>query len=450
MDNTVITGFHQITLDEYLKAKEEIARRLSNITDDYIAVGYLLRQIRDSGAYTQGGYVNINDFAKKEYGLSESAVSRFIAINVKFSIDGYSDKVLPEYKNFGSSKLSEMLTLPDEDCKLITETTTVATIRDLKKFNKEEKEQPANDIEAEDNYPAEDNDAETVPAEIISAHKATDCDDLSKIIIEFFRNEKELLNTIYSMSSYEDIAECINPSGNRTFKKGIHMLFLYDYSAGITLKTMGKGNTSYTWPEFVEKIVEVYKDTYTDHDSVWQNFYKPDTDTPNNVDNTNSAENETEEQNENNNGKGKETAEREQKTTERHKMEQERLDKGIQGANEGSKAAEKENYNNNNENENNRAESETSEADTLEETPETGDNIKPDNYHDAPKGRLMPKEYYNFSFGKTLTEGIDEYLKDVLHLTVDDDRLNKMSNYIAGLMRSYGEYVEETQENTQK
>lgn len=442
MDNTVITGFHQITLDEYLKAKEEIARRLSNMTDDYIAVGYLLRQIRDSGAYAQGGYANINEFAKKEYGLSESAVSRFIAINVKFSIDGYSDKVLPEYKNFGSSKLSEMLTLPDEDCKLITETTTVATIRDIKKFNKEEKEQPANDIETENNGPAEYNGAETVPAEIISAHKAVDYDDLSKIIIEFFKNERELLNTIYSMSNYEDIAECINPSGNRTFKKGIHMLFLYDYSAGITLKTMGKGNTAYTWPEFIEKIVEVYKDTYTDHDSVWQNFYEPDTD------NTSNIENETEEQNDN--GKGNKIIEREQKTTERHKMESEGFDKNTPGTDEGSKAAEEKNYDNNNENENNRAESEASEADTLEETPETGDNIKPDNYNDTSSVRLMPKEYYNNTFGKTLTEGIDEYLKNVLHLTVDDDRLNKMSNYIAGLMRSYGKYVEETQENTQK
>lgn len=268
-----ITGFHQITIDEYLMAKQEIEVRLHNIADNYIAIGFCLRQIMDSEAYRQEGYTSINDFAKKEYGLSESAVSRFIAINIRFSAEGYSDKLLPEYKNYGSSKLSEMLTLSDEDCRLIVESTTVATIRELKKFNKEAEQQTTNNNMVNADYTAE-----VVEAQVLSA-KPIAYSDFEKVIIEFFRNERELLNEIYQMSDYESIVDRINPSGSMSFRKKIYMLFMYGYGEGLILKKMGKENTSYTWQQFIETTVSIYKDTYTDHDTVWENFYKMEAET---------------------------------------------------------------------------------------------------------------------------------------------------------------------------
>lgn len=228
------TGFHQITIDEYLLTKQEIEIRLRNIADNYVAIGFCLRQIMDSEAYRQEGYTSINDFAKKEYNLSESAVSRFIAINIRFSAGGYSDKLLPEYKNYGSSKLSEMLTLSDDDCRLIAESTTVATIRELKKFNKEAEEHASQDT-GNTEEAADDETAETVEAEVLST-KPEAYSDLEKVIIEFFRNERELLNEIYQMSDYESIADRINPSGSRTFRKTIYMLFMYGYGEGLILK----------------------------------------------------------------------------------------------------------------------------------------------------------------------------------------------------------------------
>lgn len=271
------TGFHQITIDEYLLTKQEIEIRLRNIADNYVAIGFCLRQIMDSEAYRQEGYTSINDFAKKEYNLSESAVSRFIAINIKFSAGGYSDKLLPEYKNYGSSKLSEMLTLSDDDCRLIAESTTVATIRELKKFNKEA-EKHANQDTGHTEEAADDETAETVEAEVLST-KPEAYSDLEKVIIEFFRNERELLNEIYQMSDYESIADRINPSGSRTFRKTIYMLFMYGYGEGLILKKMGEENTGYTWQQFIEATVGIYKATYTDHDTVWENFYQPEQET---------------------------------------------------------------------------------------------------------------------------------------------------------------------------
>ena len=62
---------------------------------------------------------------------------QFIAVNERFA-DPYNPLLIrEEFENIGSSKLSEMLTLPDAECALITEKTTVKEIRDLKAFTKE-------------------------------------------------------------------------------------------------------------------------------------------------------------------------------------------------------------------------------------------------------------------------------------------------------------------------
>lgn len=312
--NTVqsTTGFHQITIDEYLLAKEEIKFRLENIANDFIAIGFRLRQINDSEAYRQEGYTSISEFAKKEYKIEDYTTSRLMAINEHFSVGGYSDKLKPEYKNYGTSLLYEMTRLKEEDRQLITAGTTVASIRELKRFNREadEKEENKNNNTETPEQPAvketeekaaeqpevdkqehngteanktsckeseqeetEYNTTEVVTAEILSAGSAT-YSDLEKVIIEFFRNERELLNEIYQMSDYESIADRINPSGSRTFRKKIYMLFMYGYGEGLILKKMGEENTSYTWQQFIEATVGIYKATYTDHDTVWENFYQ--------------------------------------------------------------------------------------------------------------------------------------------------------------------------------
>ena len=128
--------YTQITLDEWLSWKEDIRRKLQETAGNFVHIGYRLKQIRDSGMFD--GCQDIFEFAQKEYGLSKSTVSRFIAINEKFSEGGNSLELRAEFQGIGSSKLSEMLTLPDTDCMLITERTTVKEIRELKEFNRQE------------------------------------------------------------------------------------------------------------------------------------------------------------------------------------------------------------------------------------------------------------------------------------------------------------------------
>ena len=287
MDTTTpatITEYHQITFDEYLSAKQEIATRLRNMADDYIAVGYLLRRIEESEAYLQDGFKTLSEFAKSEYGMSESSVSRYIRINKEFSKDGYSKELSSEYIGYGVSKLSELLNIPEDDRKLVTVGTTVAQIRDLKEFNREEEQMAAEQIPGQctvedtiaayENGEFENDAPEIVTAEVVEVPVNTRTyNDLETVLIDFFKDKPDLLNEIYTMSSYEDIVEKINPSGNKTHRYKIYMLFFYGYGDGVILKKMAAGNTNYSWPDVIQTIVDIYKDTYTDHDTVHQNFY---------------------------------------------------------------------------------------------------------------------------------------------------------------------------------
>ena len=64
--------YHQITIQEYLDWKEDLRRRLAEAANNFVGIGYRLKQIRDSEAYRQDGYTSIFDFASKEYGISSS------------------------------------------------------------------------------------------------------------------------------------------------------------------------------------------------------------------------------------------------------------------------------------------------------------------------------------------------------------------------------------------
>lgn len=80
----------------------------------------------------------MQEFAKAEYNLSKDQVSRFIAINDKYSIDGYSDRLQEKYEGYGVAKLAEMLTLPEVVEDIIEPEMTRAEIQEIKREVREE------------------------------------------------------------------------------------------------------------------------------------------------------------------------------------------------------------------------------------------------------------------------------------------------------------------------
>lgn len=94
----------------YTDLKQRLDREMTTAAQSFIRIGYYLRVARDTDALAGSGYDNVIDFARGEYGLDRSQVSRFIRINERF---GVGEALQDSYEGFGSSKLAEMLLLPD-------------------------------------------------------------------------------------------------------------------------------------------------------------------------------------------------------------------------------------------------------------------------------------------------------------------------------------------------
>lgn len=136
---------------EYTKTYQEYKRELDAVltrtAEDFVQIGYLLKVARDTNILAESGYATVTDFAKAEYGIDKTQVSRFISINDRFSEGGYSDHLLTNYKGFGYAKLTLMLQIPDEINEALPPTLSKAEIQDIK--DEVDAESKVTDIEVE-------------------------------------------------------------------------------------------------------------------------------------------------------------------------------------------------------------------------------------------------------------------------------------------------------------
>lgn len=245
--------YMQITLDQWMQWKEDIRKKLEETANNFVYIGYRLKQIRDSGMF--GGAADVFEFAQNEYGLTKSTVSRFIAINEKYSEGGNSLELREEFRNFSYSKLSEMLTLPDREIELINERTTIRAIRELKKFGTED---PGKVLDAED----------------LGERVYT---PLEKCVIDFFRDKRDVLEQVMGLleqeePDYKQAAELMAPSGQAFHKKGIVFIFLYDWSEGVKYKLMTSQDPAHMdWPDFLNMVYVIYSGCTPGH--VAEEFY---------------------------------------------------------------------------------------------------------------------------------------------------------------------------------
>lgn len=110
---------------------------LENIAEGFVAVGYYLKKVKDDGLYNQQGYLSVFEYAKENFGISRFTASRFMEINDTYSVGGYSPQIEERYRGYGSSKLTEMLQLPENIREEVPREATVRDIRDVKTTVKE-------------------------------------------------------------------------------------------------------------------------------------------------------------------------------------------------------------------------------------------------------------------------------------------------------------------------
>ncbi len=258
----------------YQTIKNIIKGKLNSVAESFVSIGYRLKQVRDGELYKEDGYKNIYEFAKNEYNIDKSNVSRFMNINDKFSENGNSPFLIPEYAGYGSSKLAEMLNMDNEELKLVTDKTTVTEIREIKQIRNEAEQ---NGVVATSQQTEESPDFTRSESDF-KQEENKDISNLKNILIELFRDKirRELLKELSVLfrknlsvnDMTQEISELVNPSKHFSFKKGFNMAFFEE--SEIKYKAFGGPTIEYTYLDFLDVVNNIFDMAAADP---WVEYY---------------------------------------------------------------------------------------------------------------------------------------------------------------------------------
>lgn len=225
--------YMQLSMDDYIQSKNEIKQELGGIVKSFVRIGWQLTRIDKSGAYKHDGYNTIAEFAKAEYGMNPSGVSRFMNVYERYSLPGDTPELQEQYKDFKFAQLTEMLQLPEEDRQIFHAEDKREDIRELKDFNKENENNPMNLLDWKSAQNTEDK--------------------LKATIQEFFHEKQGVLNTLYSSEAYQagnikGMSQIINPGDSMSYRKGT--VFLMFHQEDITVKIFNGEMKNITWEQF--------------------------------------------------------------------------------------------------------------------------------------------------------------------------------------------------------
>lgn len=139
----------------YQEYKAALDTELQQTAESFVRIGYLLRVAVDTDILQESEYDNVNDFARAEYGIDRTQVSRFISINNRFSENGYSDRLKDGYRGIGYAKLSLMLTLPDSINEELTPDYSKTEIQAIKEEYETEREKTDIEVMLEGEHPGQ-------------------------------------------------------------------------------------------------------------------------------------------------------------------------------------------------------------------------------------------------------------------------------------------------------
>lgn len=254
----------------YAEFKKQLDTELSNQAESFVRTGYLLKIARDTEILVESGYSTVTEFAKAEYGFEKDYVSRYIAINDRYSENGYSEQIQDKYKGFGFAKLSEMLTLPDAIIESMSPLMTRREIQEVKKEVKEEEK--LTDIEVILEGQTEE---QKVLSNNLQKH-------LNQYMYEWRERYKEIFEYLKGQErtyekDIENILDVIAPSGIAMIGARIRGI------GSLMLSVKGKDNNldlintreisteTYTWKELIE-ILETMCTGNTAVES-WESIY---------------------------------------------------------------------------------------------------------------------------------------------------------------------------------
>lgn len=240
-----------VTYKSYDEFKKQLDEIFEQQAESFVKAGYRLKIARDTEILEESGYKSVAEFAQKEYGFTKDLVSRYIAINDRFSMNGYSEQLEDKYKGFGFSKLSEMLSLPNSIIEEISSGLTRTQIQELKREVKEET--LVSDIEVM----CEEKKEKTIECRTT----------LEKVIYEFMKtvDEKMYKNLIKAAEQEltDEIFEILAPSGcaaltARVPGEGKYMISLIKGSMITITNIRNCGKMAYTDSDLVASLKYMY------------------------------------------------------------------------------------------------------------------------------------------------------------------------------------------------
>lgn len=237
-------------IENYEQFKQALDTELANQAAGFVRTGYLLKKARDTDILASSGYSTVAEFAKAEYGLSKDIVSRYIAINDRYSEGGYSDRLQDKYEGYGVAKLQDMLTLPIEVVDLISPEMTRKEIAEVKaEVREEEAISPVEvAIEGEDVQQA-------------------DMDLSQKAIFQYAKDNPEIFKKLLKWKETgdsEELESILAPSGIAVLAsrpQGIGKVFTSFKGEGQPVDILAvRSNEKQTlsMDEYVEKVREVF------------------------------------------------------------------------------------------------------------------------------------------------------------------------------------------------
>ncbi len=256
----------------YSEWKEAFERELNASAAGFVRIGYILKVARDTDVLVEAGYSSVTEYAKAEYGLSKDIVSRWMAINDKYSKGGYSPELEEKYAGYGVAKLQEMLTLPDHIADEIPPEMTRAEIQDIKREIKDE--DSITELEVMMEEPPEERPLmEQVLRQLFYDHR-----ELYTMTLRLQAMAAEFETNIIARS--ENVMDLLAPKGMRIemvriSQIGRIMLTIRGTDYPIVLvnhRTQEK--QEYPWRDFLCHLTNIFRDTVgLSIEEAWENEY---------------------------------------------------------------------------------------------------------------------------------------------------------------------------------
>lgn len=235
----------EIQYKGYREYKKELDTELNRAAESFVKIGYLLRIAEDTDILKESPYRTVYEFAKAEYNLDASQVSRFININKAYSEGGYSDRLQEGFRGYGHAKLAIMMLLPDVVVEEITPAYSKVEINMIK--SEIDKERQITDIEV-----ILEGTEESLPE-----------NELAAVLCQLREDAPELTEELTGTAKREGwgkdmVKRIMAPSGEKIYSirirgVGRKLLSLKDYEENVSVTDVRSGEKSvYSWEDILE------------------------------------------------------------------------------------------------------------------------------------------------------------------------------------------------------